>query len=250
MTSAIVITYNNEDTIKIVLEKLIWADEVIMVDAFSQDRTPEIGKELGVKVLERRWEGYASQRRYALQMAKFDWILSIDADEVLDDEVIDSIKRIVSEKSEFDGYMIRIVTYFLNRPLMFASRPFYQMRLFKKGRAVLTDKLVHEHFEVARSSLIRKGTIKHYTSQTIQNRVEKIDLYSTLKAQEISRGGRKVSHSDILIYPIKAFVKNYLIDLGFLDGIRGLIWTICVSMEYFLIYAKVKFDIIDNTRLQ
>ena len=242
MISAILITYNNEDTIGEVLEKLMWADEVIMVDAFSQDRTPEIGKAFGAKALERRWEGYASQRRYAIEMARFDWILNLDSDEVLDDELMASIKELTEKESGYDGYMVKIVTYFLNRPLRFACMPSYYMRLFRKSKAILIDKGVHENFKVAKCGFIKKGAIKHYTSQTIKDRIEKIDRYSTLEAREIIKNGKKATWLDILIRPLKAFLRGYVINLGFLDGMEGLIWTICVSMERCLIYAKVKLD--------
>lgn len=241
MISVIIITCNNEDTIGIVLEKVAWADEVIVVDAESTDKTKEMAEKLGAKVYQREWEGYASQKKYALGMASSDWILSLDSDEVLDNDLADSIKETISKESRFDGYMIRMVTYFLNRPLRFASKPFRQMRLFRKDKATLAERSVHEHFKVKSCGAIEKGMIKHYTSPTISDRIKKINLYSTLEADEIAKSGKRIAWFDIAIWPCKSFARNYILNLGFLDGMAGFLWSVFIAAEYFLTFSKAKF---------
>lgn len=240
--SVIVITKNEEWNIRRCLEQVEWADEIIIVDAFSQDKTVEIAKEYTDKVFSHHWTSYFDQRSFALGLATCDFVLGLDADEVLDKTSQDEIKKTLSHEEYYNGYDIMRETYFLGKRLFYSQMPDVEMRLFKREASFISKKIYDEgYFVRGRTKLIR-GLIKHYTSNTISERLKKIDRYSTLWAQKQARYCVKKPSSIKMIYaPVKSFVGNFFIASGFLDGLPGFMWCALKAFENFLKYAKLYF---------
>lgn len=249
--SAIIITKNEAANITTCIKALSFADEVIVVDAQSSDATVALAQAAGAKVFVRPWPGYGAQKNFALQQATGDWVLFIDADEVVTPALAQDI-RTATTKADYNFYWLKIVTVFLNRPLshLYGHNP----RLFKKSAGQWTSSQVHEQVQdLATHTNIRLGDNKsavlpsplmHYSHQTIASYLQRMARYTDLDAQDMAatnkhRSGRPVSPTPILpIYlAARQFLKMYLYKKGLLDGFAGLIWC-WLSARYEYVMAK------------
>lgn len=236
--SVTIITFNEERNIARALESVSWADEIVVVDSGSVDRTLEIARSYTDKVYVRDWPGYATQKQRALELASHDWILSIDADEVvtpeLKQEILETLKR-----PAFNGYYISRLNYYLNFPIRYSGwSPDHQLRLFRKDKGRWQGDYVHESVRLEGAAGYLKARLKHYSIQSLSAHHQRLDRYTTLAAEEMCSRGRRVGYSDLLLRPALVFLRNYLLKLGFLDGVAGLI--ICYFSAYyvFLKFAK------------
>jgi glycosyltransferase involved in cell wall biosynthesis len=236
--SAIVITRNEEANIEECLKSVAWVDEIVVVDAMSTDRTCEIASGFTERVIRRSWEGFAAARRHAIQAAQSDWILSIDADERVTPELRAEIEsRLIGP--EHDGYRIPRRAYFLGRWIKHCGwYPGYVIRLFKKDRARVTEKLVHEGIRVEGNVGTLENHLLHYTYRTVEAYFDRFNRYTSLAARESHLKGKKACVADILLRPVAQFFKMYFIKLGMLDGIQGFI--LCVFSAYYVFTKYVK----------
>lgn len=235
--SAIVIAGNEEKNIADCLESVRWADEIIVVDSESKDRTVEIAKRYTDKVFIRKWEGYASQKCYSLEKASNEWVLSLDADERVSPELFDEIKNL--DFSGADGFFIPRRNYFLNKVIKSCGwSPDYQLRLFRKSKTTLTVRRVHEGFWVDGKKAHLKGQLIHYTHTTISGTLQKINEYSTLEAEE--KASRiHVTAFKIFFKPVWAFFQHFVIRRGFTDGVHGLMVSIIHAVTKTQVYMKI-----------
>jgi glycosyltransferase involved in cell wall biosynthesis len=238
--SATLITFNEEDNIREALESLKWVDEIVVVDAHSQDKTVHIARQYTDKIFVQTWKGYVEQKNYAIKKASFDWILSLDADERVTDELREEIERLRTTGVACDGYFVPRKTFYLGRWIKHCGwYPNYQLRLFRKSKACWIGGSVHERCKVDGVTCYLKNPLLHYTYKNIFDHIERMNLYSSLSAHDRISSGKKTNLIDILGAPIAAFVKTYFIKLGLLDGIPGLIISTIISHYAFLKRIKV-----------
>jgi glycosyltransferase involved in cell wall biosynthesis len=236
--SVIIITKNEESQVEDCLKSISWADEVIVVDSESTDKTIEIVKKYTDKIFIRKWEGFASQKKYALSLAKNDWVLSLDADERIPAELKNEILDI--NVNICDGYIIPRENYFLHKKITSCGwGQDSQLRLFRKDKTSMTDRLVHEGFVVNGSVSRLKNSMKHYTYNSIESAISKINHYSLLQAMEVFKTKGKVSGFTILFHGIASFYKSYIALKGFKDGVHGLCIAFIDSLTTFLTYMNI-----------
>ncbi len=245
--SAVIITYNEERKIEKCIRSLDFIDEIVVVDSFSTDNTVKIAKKLGASVFQRKFTTFGDQKNFGNKMAKNDFILSIDADEVvsknLRDSIIDECKRGLDENTV---YKIARKTWYLNGFLNHGGYyPEYKIRLFNKNFCSWDNKKLHEGLIFSKKLKTKKlkGDLYHYSYESIDHHLKKIILYS-----EIDKKSGDFSTFKLLFSPPFRFFKSYILKLGFLDGIRGLIFCSFSSFSIFIRYSK-KFEEKINKKL-
>lgn len=238
--SVIIITKNEEKKIKECLESVKWADEIIIVDAQSEDKTVEIARNYTSNIFKHEWSGFAEQKKIALNYATNEWILSIDADERVSHELKEKIKRFVlSNSHEYDGFLLKRENYFLGKKIRGCGwGNDFQLRLFKKSKTTITNRLVHEGFEVnGKVGKIFEPLI-HLSYSNFDEVIQKINHYSTLEALE-KYNKRNANIFTIVLYPIFYFIQHFVFRYGFIDGIYGLFVSIMHAMTKFLVQLKI-----------
>ena len=234
--SVIIITKNEKENIRDCLESVKWADEIIIVDSFSRDKTVEIAKEYTSKIFQKEWMGYGKQKNFALEKATGDWVLNIDADERVTKELAQEMKGAIQEK-EYDGYYIPNKAYFLGKWIRHSGwYPDYHLRLFKKGKGRFNERIVHEAVQIEGKKDYLKGSIEHFTAKSIGEYLRRLDKYARLTIEERERRARWYQ---VFFHPPFTFFKMYIIKRGFLDGIHGLLLAFCHAYYTFSKYARL-----------
>jgi glycosyltransferase involved in cell wall biosynthesis len=237
--SAVIITGNEENNIKDCLKSVQWTDEIIVVDSESTDKTVKIAKEFTDKVVIHKWEGYASQKSYAMSLAKNEWILSLDADERVPTSLAKEILE--SDLSNYNGYFIKRDNYFLGKLIRGCGwGNDMQLRLFKKSETKLSDRMVHEKFIVNGKASTLKNSFTHYSYTNLKDAFIKINNYSTLEANE-KVDKKTVNLFTLLISPPIYFLHHLIVRKGFLDGICGVI----ISYMHMLTKLQVQLKIME-----
>ncbi len=235
--SAIVIAGNEEKNIADCLESVKWADEIIVVDSESTDKTIEIARRYTDKVFIRKWDGYAPQKNYSMEKAGNEWVLSLDADERVSPELLEEIKAL--DFTRADGFYIPRRNYFLGKIIRSCGwSPDYQLRLFRKSRTSLTTRQVHEGFTVDGKRDYLRCELIHYTHQTISGTLAKVNEYSTLEAAEKSAKTR-MTGLKLFFKPIWAFFQHFVIRRGFTDGVYGLMVSVIHAITKTQVYMKI-----------
>ncbi len=239
--AAIVITKNEERNIVACLESLKWVDELIVVDAQSTDRTVELAKIYTPSVFVRPWPGYGPQKNFAIDQATADWILIVDADERVTDELREEILALLNDSGPAAAYRIPRRNFYYGRWIRGAGQyPDPQLRLVRRGRGRYNDLPVHEHLEVGGPVGALQGHLDHHTHPTVASHELKIERYSTLAAEErISKGKPNAAWYHLLFNPVWAFVKFYLFRGGYRDGLPGFIVSGFSAAHVLLKYAKL-----------
>lgn len=238
--SIVIITKNEEENIKECLESVQWADEIVVVDDFSADKTLEIVRQYTDKVFLQKWLGYSEQKRFAFTKAKGDWILSLDADERVSAELQEEIKLVVKHSQNYDGFYLPYKNYFLGKWIEHCGwYPEYHLRLFRKEKGTIKKTEVDESISVKGSIGYLKNSIIHYSYRSISQYFEKFNRYTTLVAQEIKTiKNRKQLIWLILTKPLRAFKKAYIKQKGYKDGMQGFILCVFSFFYWFVLYAK------------
>lgn len=227
--SVVIVAKNEERTIDDVLSAVKpIADEIVFVDSGSNDATVEIAKSHGVNFYDQDWLGYAAQKNYAVSLATGDWILSLDADEVLTPQVVAEIGETLqgANLDDYNGFTIPRILYIGNRAVKGGGfYPDAQLRLFRKGKGEFNDRLVHERVFVDGKVGALKNPMKHFAYDNVESFAEAMDKYAHLSAQEAKKSGYsawKVSPVNELFHPLWTFLFRYVIRGGLADGWLGL----------------------------
>ncbi len=238
--SATLITYNEQVNIEEALQSVSWADEIVVVDSGSTDATVEICRRHTDRVIERRWTGFVDQKNHAIEQARHDWILSLDADERAGPELIREIGEL--RKAGFDraGYRMPRVACFMGRWIRHGEwYPDYQLRLFDRRRGRWRGGRVHESVQVDGAPGILRGEIRHYTYRSISDYLRRLETYSTLAAQDYQQKGKSASLAKLVGNPLATFLKGYVLKRGFLDGGPGLMVAAMGAISVYFKYAKL-----------
>jgi len=239
--SALILAYNNENEIKRCIESLKFADEVVVLDSFSKDKTCDIAKELGAKVFQYPFTTFGELRSLALSHASHNWVFSLDTDEVATEKVVTELRNITKSPEARDAYFVpRRNSVFGKAIRHWGWYPDYrQPQFFKKEALKYREKdNVHEGFDILGSKGYLKNYIYQYPFDTLDQYLGKMDRYSSLMAKRMLREGKKFSPYQFIFNPLNAFFKRYFLRKGFLDGTRGLLMASLYSYYTFLKYAK------------
>ena len=238
--SVIVITRNEALNIDAALKSVSWADEIVVVDCGSTDDTTKLALRHTKRVSYRRWRGYGSQKDYATQIASNDWVLSLDADERISTELANEIQTLLSDIPPYHGYRIPRTTRYLGRWIRTTDwYPDYQLRLYDRRVASWNRKAVHESVCVTGRVGRLRHAILHYGYSDLSSHLSTIDRYTTLAATEWFEQGRRVGVLDLVLHPLVAFLRNYLVRLGCAQGVPGLIVSLMNAHYVFLKHAKL-----------
>ncbi|MDQ1165073.1 glycosyltransferase family 2 protein [Flavobacterium sp. SORGH_AS_0622] len=241
--SVLIITLNEEQHIKSLLEDIDFADEIIVVDSYSADKTVSIVQSIpNVKLIQKQFIDYTSQRNFALDHAKNNWILFIDADERLTPELKAEITSTINNKNAASAYLIYRTFMFKNKKLYFSGWQTDKIfRLFNKVDCRYTeDRMVHEKLIVNGKTAVLQNKIIHFSYTSYEEYKLKMKKYGILKANEKIKKGQKPAHLLLYFHPLYTFLYQYLIRLGFLDGMKGI--TICYLNAYsiFIRYKEMR----------
>lgn len=239
--SVITLALNEEHNIADCLESVKWADEILVIDSGSTDRTVDLAKRYTNNVLTVEWKGYGATKNYALQRATGEWILWLDADERVPNDLAEEIRRVIHlNDSSFAGYNVARRAFFLGKWIRHCGwYPGRVTRLFRKSKSLFTESNVHEQIIVEGAIGELKNDLVHFTDPNLAHYFYKFNRYTTLAAQDLQKAGKKFTISDIIVRPFFTFVKMYLVKRGFLDGIQGFILCVASSAYVFTKYAKL-----------
>ena len=239
--SATIITYNEERNIARAIESLRCCDEIIVVDSGSTDRTAELAQNLGARVIESPWPGYAKQKNLAAERASNDWILSLDADEALSEGLEAEIWQIKKNGPKYDAYVMPRLAKYLGQWIFHSGwHPDRKVRLYHRDKAKWTGDYVHESVKVEGAVGHLEGSILHYTCDSLSEHLRTLDRYTTLAAEQIVGQKKRVTLWHLAIDPAWTFLNTYIFKRGFLDGFEGLAIAYMAAFYNFLKYAKAK----------
>lgn len=242
--SVIVITLNEEHNIKDCLELLTWTDEIIVVDSMSKDRTVELAKKFSDRIYLVDERSFAYKRNLGIEKATRDWILWIDADERVTDELKEEIRNsIKNNSSKVDAYLINRKSFFINKFIKHCGwYPDYSIRLFKKSTGLrFNTARVHEELSYKGRTAKLNANLVHYTDLTFEQYLIKMNSYTTSSALDLSDSGKRAGIHDIIFRPVFTFFKMYFLKLGFLDGFIGLVLCSLSSVHVLIKYSKLYF---------
>lgn len=246
--SVFIIAFNEEKIIARCLEKLSWANEIIVVDSGSSDKTVQICEKYKSKVIYNKFENFGKQKQFALNQTTNNWVLSLDADEVLSDELILEIKSFDFSK-DYNGYLIPRTHIFLNKVFKFGSenkKPI--LRFFNKQYGKFIENKIHEVIEVEGKIGVLKNEMLHYTVLDISTAIQKQVKYSLLSGEFLFEKGKKVPLIKVILKFPFDFFRFYLLQRNFLNGYQGFIWSILSAFGSFVKYAKL-YDLNQNKDL-
>lgn len=244
--TAIVLTKNEEKNIYDCLESVLWCDEIIIVDDFSEDRTLEVAKSINeekIKIFQHKLEGdFSSQRNFGLDKAESEWVLFLDADERVSQDLRAEINDVIideTSKPKNSGYLIKRIDYMWGKELKHGETG--DIKLLRLGRKKKGKWIgqVHEIWQIEGKLGEFNEALIHYPHQSIREFLSEINFYTDLRAKELYRNGKICKTRDIIFYPLGKFIKNYFVKLGFLDGLEGLIFALMMSFHSFLVRSKL-----------
>ncbi|MFY7698375.1 MAG: glycosyltransferase family 2 protein [Legionella sp.] len=226
MLSVIIIAKNEENNIRRCLESLSFADEIIVIDSGSSDRTVSIAKEYTDKVVITDWQGYGVQKQRALALAKGDWILNLDADESVTLQLQMAIIKAISS-DDIDGYRIPIQMYFDGKPLRFSSSPKRHIRLFKRQGAHYSNDIVHEKIVLNHAANVSqlRTPIMHHSYRDLSHALYKMNRYSSYTAKIRLTQNKQASFAKTIVGACWMFLRCYILQRGFLDGKVGFVFA-------------------------
>ncbi len=239
--SVTIITKNEASNIRQCLEGVRWADEIVVVDNGSMDDTREICQAFGARVFSEEWKGFARQKNSAIDKARNEWVLSLDADERIPPELRREIETILKGTPSCDGYRIARQNFFLGRWIRRCGwYPDHNLRLFRKSKGRFLERAVHEKVIVEGRVGYLKSPMEHHTYRSLSDFMERLERYSSLAAQEMQKEGRAFRLWDILLRPPGTFLQMYFLRAGFLEGYYGFLLSVLYSFYTLLKYSKLK----------
>lgn len=242
--SVAIVAMDEEANIGRTLASVAWADEIVLVDSGSKDRTCQIARERGARVIVEPWRGYVAQKQYAIDLCTKDWILLLDADEEVSPGLADEIRAVIADSNAVSGYLLPRKNLFLGRWMRHGGfYPDPKLRLFRRGQGFVTGHDPHDRCElkpeVPQQTHQFKNAMVHYTYPNLALYLAHMNRYSSLGAKlAVSKGHRSFSFANIVLRPLATFIYNYFFRLGFLDGREGLLLHLYHAVYVSWKYAK------------
>ena len=242
--SSVIITYNEEQNIARCINSLKnVVDEIIVVDSYSNDDTVAIAERMGAHVFYKKFTGFGDQKAFAIEQASNDWVLSIDADEVLTPELQQEILD-MKQAPKYDGYSLKILTNYCGKWIRHCGwYPQSKLRLLNKTKGSVNRNKVHEGFAMNDPETqihCLNGDLLHFSYKSISEHSRKIQLYTELAARNAAEKGVTISLAKVLLGPKWTFFYHYILRKGFMDGYWGYVLCRNMSYESFIKYIKIK----------
>jgi glycosyltransferase involved in cell wall biosynthesis len=238
--SVTIVTLDEAEHIASAIDSVSWADEIVVVDSGSSDGTTDIARAKGARVSTRAWTGYADQKNYAAQIAAHDWIFSLDADERSTPALTAEIQALLRSEPPKRGYRVPRVTFHLGRWIRTTDfYPDYQARLYDRRAGAWHGEYVHESVRVDGGAGYLRGELEHYSFRDLSDHMSRVNRYSSLAARQMYERGRRATAIDLVLHPPAAFLRNYVLRRGFLEGSAGFIISSVNAYSVFLKFAKL-----------
>lgn len=237
--SVFITTYNNQRTLAACLDSVCWADEIIILDSFSSDATLEIAARYAARIAQHEFMGYGAQKRLALEMTSYNWVLLLDADEALSPALQSEIQQLLQDGPSAAGYTMPRQEQLFWRMYHPATRMNHFLRLFDKRRGWIDNMPIHAAPKVQGSIQRLQAPFYHYGETDIHTKVEKINAYSTGLVLDKLRKRRWGIALIMLLYPPLFFIRSYIFKRHFLNGWAGFINAVIAAFYVFLKYAKL-----------
>ena len=222
--TAIIPTFNEEENIERAIQNVQFADEIIIIDSYSTDKTLAIAKKFNTRIIQREFDNFSAQKNYAISKAQNDWIFMLDADERLSKSAKNEIIQVLNKNISTSAFWMNRQNFLLNKKINYSGwQNDKVIKLFNRKKARYNGKLVHEEISYKGTAKLLKNKLLHYTYKNNQEYKNKITLYSKLKAQELFKEGVKPTLYHFYFKPIYRFIYHYILKLGFLDGKNGYI---------------------------
>lgn len=238
--SVTIITRNEAAHIEACLASVDWADDRVVVDCGSTDDTVVLAERAGARIVVHPWPGYSAQKNFAAEQARHDWILSIDADERVTPELAAEIQQALESPSA-TGFRIPRMTWHLGRWFRTTDwYPDYQLRLYHRQHARWKVRHVHESVELDRTPPGQLShPLRHYAYRDLAHHVDTMNRYTTLAAEDMFERGRRAGLSALVLHPAAAFLRNYVLKRGIVDGVPGFVVSVMNAYYVFLKMAKL-----------
>jgi glycosyltransferase involved in cell wall biosynthesis len=238
--SVIVTTFNEEINVAECLESVLWADEILLVDSFSTDATVEIARRYPIRVEQREYFGSAAQKNWSLDRVSHEWVLIIDADERVPDPLAEEILRTLAEEPSVNGFYIRRENVFIDKVIRHSGWSTDKVvRLFRRDKGRYPNRRVHADLEIGGPVPTLRHPFLHFTFRSFEQYFRKFLNYAEWGAAQAFRDGRRAGFIEIGFRPIWRFIRMYVVQLGFLDGLHGLVLCLLQAFGVFLKYAKL-----------
>ncbi len=240
--SACIICHNEEKNLERCLQNLKWVHDIVVVDSMSTDGTVEIAQKFRTRIFQRPWPGYAAQKNFALEKAKTDWVLSLDADEVVSEALRDEILSRISKPEALNGYRIPRRSFYLGRWINHSGYyPDRQLRLFRREKGRWEGGRVHERMAVeGRVGNLEQDLLHYPYGGRLTGQLNTINSFSTLLAKDMYDRGKRFHLSLLFFRPLFKFLEVYVLKRGFMDGLPGLIIAVSDAYAMFVRYVKLR----------
>jgi glycosyltransferase involved in cell wall biosynthesis len=239
--SAVIIVYNEEKNLRECLETVQWADELVVVDSHSQDRTVEIAREFTGKIFQKEYKGHIDKKRFAVSKAAHDWVFSIDADERVTPELTLEIRQVLAQGAgEVVGYDMPRMTRHLGRWIRHGEwYPDRVTRLFRRSRMRYEGTEPHDRVILHGPQGHLNGILLHYNYRDFAHQIQTVQAYSDVAAKTLFAEGRRAGFRNLFLRPPFKFLKCYVLKMGFLDGWPGFIIAVTSAFYVLAKYAKL-----------
>jgi len=242
--SLVIITKNSEELLDVSLQSVQGlADEIVLVDDYSNDRTLTIAKKYAARIYKRQERNLGKQKAYGLHKAKYDWILFLDSDESLSNELKKEIRLELTKKNnDVIAYRIPYQNHFLGKPVRYGGENYAMIRLFKKEYGISHSSLVHEKVEIRKGRIGRlKNRIYHYSYRTLWQMYTKFTDYAVREAYQKGQKGEKTDLKKLTLYPLHMFWARFIKDRGYKDGLFRIPLDLGFAYMEFLTYFLLIF---------
>lgn len=236
--SAVLITLNAARELEACLASLAFADEIVLVDSGSTDGTLELAQRAGARIIQQTWLGFGPQKQFAVQQARHDWVLCVDADERISQPLRQQIESVLQAPSQ-QVYRMARANRFLGRYLYHGEGyPDWSVRLFDRRVAGWSDDAVHEKVLTGETVGTLAGDLLHHSAEDLDEYMRKQNRYTSLQAEALCLRGKRIGWQHIVLSPLLRFIKFYFIRRGFMDGLPGLVHVSIGCFNSFMKYAK------------
>jgi glycosyltransferase involved in cell wall biosynthesis len=240
LLSVIVPTFNEEATLGACLDSVAFADDILVVDSFSTDRTVAVARARGARVVQRAYGYSAQQKNWAIPQARHPWVLLVDADERVSPPLRAEIEALLQAGPQADGYWIRRANHFLGRRIRFCGWGSDRViRLFRRDVSRYQDRQVHAEIDLPGPLPVLKHPLEHHTFRSWDQYWRKLEIYSEWGARQMYLEGRRTGGAQMLLRPWARFIRMYVLKLGFLEGAHGVALSLLGAFTVYLKHARL-----------